>query len=456
MAYTTLVPLALFGWISLGPFFFAVLSGRRALLATVLLGWMFLPVASYPISGLPDVTKASVIPMAAFLGTLLFHGGRLRSFRLGLLDLPILIYCVSPLFTSLANGLGLYDGLSAVFFQSITVGLLYLLGRIWITDLRALKEMLIWLFAAGAAYAPLILFESRMSPQLHHWVYGYHPQSFAMAWRFGGFRPWVFMVNGLVLSIFVVSSVLAGWAVWRGGLRRRILGVKVSLLLVAMLFTALVCRSLGATVLMGVAIVALEITRRRRVLAPLLILLAIPLLYAGARTIVRWDSGRVIEAARLISEDRADSLQFRVDHEMALTAKALERPLLGWGGWGRARIRDAEGRDVSITDARWVIILGAQGLVGLLAWFSAFILPAVSLLVHMRARTGSRVVWTMICGAVSIIALHLLDFCFNGTISVVFLLVSGAVLGVASRVRSIKRVRPRPAEIPGRVVLATR
>ena len=35
--------------------------------------------------------------------------------------------------------------------------------------------------------------------------------------------------------------------------------------------------------------------------------------------------------------DRASSLQFRLDNEDELLARAMEQPLFGWGGWASTR-----------------------------------------------------------------------------------------------------------------------
>ena len=67
--------------------------------------------------------------------------------------------------------------------------------------------------------------------------------------------------------------------------------------------------------------------------------------------------------------------------------RALERPLFGWGGWGGSRIHDEEsGRDISVTDGLWIIILGRNGMFGLCAWLLAMALPALLLWRKARSR----------------------------------------------------------------------
>ncbi len=47
-------------------------------------------------------------------------------------------------------------------------------------------------------------------------------------------------------------------------------------------------------------------------------------------------------AGRLDAE-RAQSVQTRLENEDELVRKAMERKVFGWGGFGRAEIRDEEG-----------------------------------------------------------------------------------------------------------------
>ncbi|HEX8521013.1 MAG TPA: hypothetical protein VF669_02070, partial [Tepidisphaeraceae bacterium] len=56
---TFLVPLMLFGWIPAVTYLFMVLPPRRAVIAAFLVAWLFLPMAGYKVTALPDYTKMS-------------------------------------------------------------------------------------------------------------------------------------------------------------------------------------------------------------------------------------------------------------------------------------------------------------------------------------------------------------------------------------------------------------
>jgi hypothetical protein len=89
-----------------------------------------------------------------------------------------------------------------------------------------------------------------------------------------------------------------------------------------------------------------------------------------------WDGGEVVTfIAEHVSEERAESLQFRLDNEDILADRALQNPLFGWATWGKARVYDEEGRDISVTDGLWIIALGNHGLVGLVSMTLAVLMP---------------------------------------------------------------------------------
>jgi hypothetical protein len=107
-------------------------------------------------------------------------------------------------------------------------------------------------------------------------------------------------------------------------------------------------------------------------------LAAIVLLYPLLRWQDLFPTSALISAAEYVSDDRANSLQFRFDNEDELLAKASERPFFGWGGWGRNKVYDPEtGTDVSVTDGAWIIELGQFGLTGFLSFFLLLLVPNV-------------------------------------------------------------------------------
>ena len=63
---------------------------------------------------------------------------------------------------------------------------------------------------------PFCLFEIRMSPQLHKCVYG-STSAPRQTFRWGGFRPMVFMQRGLAVGIWMIAGVAVGMWLWVTG-----------------------------------------------------------------------------------------------------------------------------------------------------------------------------------------------------------------------------------------------
>src|SRR5436309_914231 len=95
---------------------------HRAAIFLTLAGWLFLPVMRLPISGLPDYDKFAAISLGVLLGTLVADPRRLAAFRPRWIDLPVAVWCLCPIATSLANDLGLYDGVSTSFTYVVWYG----------------------------------------------------------------------------------------------------------------------------------------------------------------------------------------------------------------------------------------------------------------------------------------------------------------------------------------------
>ena len=123
---SVLVHLLMFAWIPLVVALFALLPPRRAAVSAFMFAWLFLPMAGYKIEGLPDYTKMSATCVGVLLATLVFDLDRFLSFRPFLLDVPMLLWCLCPLASALSNGFPLYHALGAVFKQTVTWGLPYL------------------------------------------------------------------------------------------------------------------------------------------------------------------------------------------------------------------------------------------------------------------------------------------------------------------------------------------
>ncbi|MEO6711555.1 MAG: O-antigen ligase domain-containing protein, partial [Planctomycetota bacterium] len=321
------VPVALYGWIPLVVIAFATLSPLRAVLLSYFAGWMFLPVASIEALGFFDYSKSTAIPLTVFISIVAFDGQSLSRLRMSWLDLPIAVFCCVPLFTSLSNGLGWYDGVSASLYQSIIWGLPYLTGRLYFASPESAKELALAMLGAGVVYAPLCLWEIRMSPQLHATIYGFHQHEWVQTLRGGGFRPMVFMQHGLMVGLWMCAASVVGIALWMSGELRRFWGIPMALLVPALIATTVWCKSFGAVGLLLVGGLCLWTMRTWRISLPMLALVCIPAVYVSARVSGNWAGGEIVQSVARISEQRAASLEFRISAEERLRVRAAEKPL---------------------------------------------------------------------------------------------------------------------------------
>jgi len=439
-----LVHIVMFGWVPVVIGLFALLPPRRAVLAAFLFAWLFLPMASYRVQGFPNYTKMTATCIGVMLSVMIFDSRRLMSFRLHWLDLPMIVWCLSPFATSISNGLGWYDGASAVNYQVITWLLPYLIGRLYFCSLEGLRELAAALFIGGLIYVPLCLYEIRMSPQLHAMLYGFHQHSFAMTHRFGGWRPTVFMQHGLAVGMWMATASLAGVWLWASGAVRQVRGVWMGWLVGPLVVTTVLVKSTGALALLIIGIAALCASRWLRTVLPIAALVVLPLLYMGTRATGAWSGNGLLRVVNAIVPTRTGSLEFRLENENRLAERALQRPLLGWGGYGRSLqvAPDEYGRPrVGVPDGLWILELGKKGIIGLAALTAVFLLPVCVLLRRVPAAS-----WVSARGAAMavpalLMVLHMIDNLFNAMVNPIFTLAAGAVTSFA--VVAVSRARSR-------------
>ena len=455
----SMVWIALVAFVPTVAILFAWLGPQRGVIVSLLAGWLLLP--SYdgrlnlPVLG----GKATFVPVVVALASLAFDARRWGRLRPGWLDLPVAVLCIGPFFTSVVNDLGAYDGAHAASRVVWAWGLPYLLGRLYLGHPKALHEFSGALTAAALAYVPLCLWEVRMSPNLHLFVYGFHPMDFLQAVRFGGYRPNVFQSHGLMLGMILASATLVAYWEWRTRARTTFLDVPFGWVVAVLGVTTLLTKATGSILLLAVGIAVLEGTRRLR--APWLVLglLLVPPAYSAAR-IAGWTGQDLVGLSRTVfSQERADSLSFRMEQEEALIDKAMQRPGLGWGGWGRSRIFDEDGRDVSVTDGMWIITLGVSGLLGLGALYLTLALPVLALVRRFPARHWGDTRIAATVGMAVVILLWATDNLLNAMVTPLAPAMAGALVSFSllparmarrtSRAEPARRIpSPRPGPSP--------
>jgi hypothetical protein len=418
-------------------------------LVTVLGGWLFLPQATFELPAVPDYTRFAAVMIPAMLGVLLFDGRRLFPFTVRWYDLPMIAWCLCPIPSSLTNGLGLYDGVAGAAEQVINFGIPYMLGRTYFSDERGLRELAVGIFLGGLIYCPLILYELRMSPQLHRMLYGAHPDDFHKVWRWGGYRPWVFMSHGIELGLWMaVASMLGIWG-WRTGALRKLWGIGTGWLSSGLFAVFLLCKAANGWGVALLGLGSLFMTKWSRAKLFLIVLLLMPPGYVLARTLAGYEAQMLTGFLEEVNPRRADSLRSRIAHEQVLMERAHQRPLLGWGTYGRNRpegeLPEEAMGGAATTDSMWIIIYGQKGVLGLLSYGAVLLMPAALLL--GRLPPGRWADPRHAFAAVLAVALigYAIDGLYTAKPNPVYFIAAGSVAAYAV---TLRRSRPAPAPAP--------
>ena len=424
-----------------------IMRPRRAVASALVGGWLLLPVMSYQIAGFPDYTKVTATSLGLLLGISLFDPGRLPRFRIKWVDVPILVFCLSPMASSLSNGLGPYDGLSAVAAQVGSWGIPYFVGRLYFDSQEALLDLAVAMFIGGALCIPLCLWEVRMAPNLHSLVYGYRPSRFVHLARYGGYRPLLFMQSPLMVGMWMSAISLMMFWLWSSGSLRRLIGIPILYLLVPAVIVLVLCKAIGAIAIFLVGVGLFFATKCLARPWPLIALLVAVACYAPLRISGVMGTETLVAAGTAVFDiQRTHSLRIRLENEDQLSEKAMERPILGWGRWGRNRVSSETGKDVSLTDGLWIIVFGTSGWVGLMALVGIQLLPGYLLISRWSASTWVEPRSAVVATFSVLLSLWAVDNLMNAFVNPIYICAMGGVCSLPGR-RPIVRRKERRASV---------
>ncbi|MFW6197491.1 MAG: O-antigen ligase family protein, partial [Myxococcota bacterium] len=345
-------------------------------------------------------------------------------------------------------GIGLYEAMHVLQYDLLTMFLPFYVGYLCYRSASDLVELLGALVIASLAYVPLMLVESWLSPQTHRILYGVSPVlDFSQAWRWGGWRPNVFFNHGLALAVFVATSLLAAvpfarhrWRIHRLNHGRWVFGVLSGALLLS--------RSLGGWIYGAGGALLAWFGSPRLVFRAATLLAALVLVYPLLRAWELFPDETLVRAsASLANEERAASLEFRFENEKALMEKVAQRPLFGWGGFGRAALYESwSGQELSVRDGAWIILLGERGLFGFAVAFGLLTIP-IGLAARRLRRWPDGPTRRLAATLALIVAVMTVDLLPNGLFNYLpFFLagsLAGVVAGLMARSAAIARVRSR-------------
>ena len=441
---------------------FRRLGPSRGLIVCLLAGYLLLPPsqASFELPVLPSLNKDNIPALSALVICLAWYCSPRDLLPRSLVGrLLLAAYFLSPLLTILTNtdplfwGSFFVPGMRVQDFVSTSVGLTaqiapFLLARAFLTGEQGQRDLL-WAFVlATFAYSFPMLLEVRLSPQLNTWIYGFFQHSFDQMMRGGGFRPIVFLYHGLWVAFLTATAVLSAVTLFRSGGQRAGTALLAALWLLMVL---VLCKSMASLVyaLAGLLVILSFSVRMQIRLSALLACLL--LAYPNLREADLIPVETMVDLAARVNPERSLSLDYRFDNENVLLDRAQERPLFGWGSWGRNHVRqDDTGQFMTVSDGLWIIVFGSTGWVGYVAQIGLLALPFV--LIWWK---GGPAPPRTVAGGMVIVAINLVDLIPNATLTPLTWLCAGALLGWVEHPESA--AAPAPSRVPGLpVVLGAR
>lgn len=428
------VALALY--VPVAAFLMADRNNARGFSIAMLAGLMVLPAGkAITLSRIPDLDKFVVSALGILMGTLIFHPHILTRFRPRWFDVFLPIMMLAGVVTSVKNGLGAYDGFSLAFKTTVTFLLPLFLARVHLGTPQGLKTFLLVLVAASVIYTPLLLWEWRMSPQLHRMVYGYFQHDFVQFRRWGFFRPVVCFRHALDLGRFYAFSAFVAAFPLREEVKRRIPFGNFAFLVP--LFGLLLTMSLGPYMLFGTLAATYFVIRRwywTGYIVPAAAVVWAVLLIMGLRPLYG-----AADFVRALSPDRAQSLQYRLNALETYRANIMSQPIWGHGRFGRGRISKIA------TDSTLLVRSLSDGLLGT-GLFFAWWLCAMHAGLRLAHKTRGTPFHALAVGGAILppvaIAVSMIDAALDPQVEMVI----SALIGTDTLIRSV-RVVPRKAHV---------
>lgn len=457
-----LVPIALYAFLPICLVVFRLFPAPIAALGLLLGGEMFLPaIGGVDLPGLPAMGKDVLVYTSVFVCLLLYHPQRVLAARPGTsLELLGVAMALGEVVTVFSNsdplvygravvpGIPASDAPTSALENLLAFSVPFLLGRVLHRDARDLRRLFTALTLAGLVYSVFAVIEMRLSPQFHRWVYGSYPVGFETAWRLGGYRPMVFMTNGLAFAIFMVTTLLAAAALATA--RLPVMGIPSRPIAAWLLAIVLLTRSLAVMVFGAVFTPLIALLRPVWIARIAVVMAVLVMSYPVLRLadLVSWDP--VVDIARDFDPERARSLEGRFGVEGQLLDRARERFVFGWGGYMRNMVFDpVTGDRAVVPDGYWVLKLGARGLVGYATDFGLCVIPIVVAGLRLRRVQGRRD-QILLAALMLIIGLRLVDWIPNGRWSSLPTFLAGALHSCSyamARARSSARTPSAPLAV---------
>jgi hypothetical protein len=417
---------------------FVLVRPAVAIALTLLIGEMALPARySFDFPLIPPLDKQTIPILSAFVGALIFGRKHLRRPLRGV-EWFIVLLAVSSYMTVRTNpdpvqfgptvlpGETFHDTISELIRTIVSIWAPFYLGRCFFRSPRDVASLGRVMAIAAAIYALPILVEIRMSPQICRWVYGYTASGFEMVHRWGGYRPVVFFINGLFLSVFILFCTIMAVALARA--RKGVAGLPMVPLCLFLCLLVLICKSSGTIVYAIAFLPLLALAGPVRIMNVAVVLSIFVLAYPLLRI---WDvipTAKIGELVSSISKERAESLMYRFNMEQGMLDRLRERVAFGWGGYGRNFVYAPWGQAMTVVDGFSIIQLSTRGLVGYAAFFALYLTPVIQARRFIK-RIKERNSRYLVCGLGLVVAVLMLDMTMNAPNNPFLTMLVGALSG---------------------------
>jgi hypothetical protein len=438
------------------PVLFLTLRAPVAAFVTLLGASMWLPNGlEIKIRPLPDIQKEDLASLLCLICALVYCRPQLRRARVlrgpEALMLVVALATFGSLLTNLSAihagqvtvpGSTLASTVRRILNDVIQLGVPFFIGRALVVRSRDLRGVLTALVLAGLVYAPLIIIELWLSPQMHRWTYGYHQHAFAQTLRGDGYRPMVYMYHGLNLTLLVFMCMAAAFVSSRAGHRPLRLppfpiGAFLGGLLVA-------CKSTGSTLYGLVTAPLVLFTPPRLQMLAAVMMGVVVCAYPVARASELVPVEDIIEVAREYAGDkRAGSLAGRLRTESEMIGRVRDRLWFGWASAQRAALRDPITGEITTTyDGLWLILSARGGFLYMGAIFLMLVWPLFSAARRLKF-VRSRSERVLIAGLALMVGANLIDDLPNATVEGYLTFLSGALSGVVPGILRRQRLLDR-------------
>lgn len=316
-------------------------------------GWLFLPVAAYPLetltadyftvnvigAALPSnlgITKALIVPIAILFRIIMNDWTTIKQLHLKPIDGMMLAFCILPLPTMLINQSSLASACYASLYLLGSWGGTWLIGRICFSDSGGRSELLAGIRWCGVALLPIAFTEGVAGPFLYKIIYGEHAFLLEGSERYFGFRPLGFFEHGNQYGIWIAASAFAWYAFNKYSALTTIYS---RMWLILTITASVISQSVGAILLLIFGIAILNIPAR----------LFRPIAISGIATVVLFGSiylsgivpiekiarNTVVgqQALSFLKDTGRMSLAYRIRRDQMSLDLLHEQPIVGYGKW---------------------------------------------------------------------------------------------------------------------------